>query len=142
MSAFNGQRRLHTLRWITLMHRIKLCLHVPYYTQLEESIFYHLQQYECHLYPLICVILNCKGKFIVPIWQFKMSNDRGHNSSQIAEQSQGQFTSLDWNSVCSITQSEKTGETIHQIPRSVCMCMHGYALIWPQHIGTKPSRGA
>lgn len=31
--------------------------------------------------------------------------------------------SLDWNSVCSISQREKTGETINQIPKCVCVCV-------------------
>lgn len=61
-----------------------------------------------------------------------MSNDKTNNYSLIPEQFQGQFISLDWNSVCPITQSKRTGETIHQIPERVCVrvCMplHSFGL--------------
>lgn len=63
-----------------------------------------------------------------------MSNDKNNNYSLIPEQFQGQFISLDWNSVCSITQRGKTGETIHQIPKCVyvyaCLCTHLASAHW------------
>ena len=134
---------LVTLPWTGWMYRIRLLLHVHNYTTFWPNHFYIWLHVFCALpSPLICVILNCKGDFIVIVQTSKMSNDKSNNYSLIPEQFQGQFIRLAWNAICSITQSKKTGETIHQIPKCVCMCMHAYALIWPQHIGTKPSRGA
>lgn len=81
---------------------------------------------------------------MVPVQSSIMSDDESGNFGLIPELFQGQFISLDWNSVCSIIQSKKTGETMLQILKSahVCVCVHAYAFIWPQHIGTQPSRGA
>lgn len=71
---------------------------------------------------------------MVPVQSSIMSDDESGNFGLIPELFQGQFISLDWNSVCSIIQSKKTGETMLQILKSahVCVCacmpMHSFGL--------------
>lgn len=57
-----------------------------------------------------------------------VSNDESGNFGLVPKLFQGQFISLNWNSVCSIIQSKKTGETMHQILKSVCVSMHSFGL--------------
>lgn len=59
---------------------------------------------------------------------------------KILKHFEGNLVHLDWDWVCSINQRKMAGETIHQI---VCVNAYaGCALIWPQCVGTQPSRGA
>lgn len=50
--------------------------------------------------------------------------------SLISNEVHAQFVSLDWNSVCTVTQNAETGETMHYRPLCLCVCMplHSFGL--------------
>lgn len=111
-----------------------------HYLQPYEWLIVHLRIGQlfssnlCYTELLRKFIVHCPPYIVLCI---KMLNDKAHNSSLIAEQCQGQFTSLDWNSVSSIAHSLKqedrwdhSSDTQLCVYVYACLCTHLASAHW------------